>query len=333
MLLDTCSFAEWSRRLGKLQRFSDTFYERCALAAKWLSALIEPENGRGPNLGANDGTRLFVLHRLSYDDYRPTVQWAGVNFLGGKVYAAGLYDEQLAWLQCFTATDSLPGSSRASRLWPDGGYAKLVREDCSVLLRLPKYRFRPSHADALHLDLWVRGCNVTRDGGTYSYSANADQYNYFSGTRGHCTVQFDGRDQMPRLSRFLFGEWIECRDLSFDDASHSVSACYCDYKGAIHRREVSLANNGCCEVIDRVSEFRDRATLRWRLASTGGEWRREGNAWTNGTIRIVIQSAPPVAREELCNGWESLRYDTKTDIQVLEVEVNSQAKITTQFWW
>ena len=69
---------------------------------------------------------------------------------------------------------------------------------------LSRFRFRPSQADAMHVDLWVKDQNLLSDAGTYSYNTDARWLKYFPGTQSHNTVQFDDRDQMPRLGRFLF---------------------------------------------------------------------------------------------------------------------------------
>jgi len=66
-----------------------------------------------------------------------------------------------------------------------------------ALLRYPRFRFRPSQADALHLDFWVSGENWLRDAGSFSYNTEQRWLNYFPGTVAHNTIQFDGRDQMP----------------------------------------------------------------------------------------------------------------------------------------
>ena len=34
----------------------------------------------------------------------------------------------------------------------------------------PIYKFRPSQADPMHLDLWIDGLNLLKDGGTLSYN-------------------------------------------------------------------------------------------------------------------------------------------------------------------
>src|SRR4029079_19380469 len=95
----------------------------------------------------------------------------------------------------------------ASRHFNDGAYAAVRRGTGMALMRYPRFRFRPSHADALHVDLWKDGTNLLRDGGSYSYS-DMEGTAYFSGTASHNTVQFDDRDQMPRVGRSLFGDWL-----------------------------------------------------------------------------------------------------------------------------
>lgn len=48
-----------------------------------------------------------------------------------------------------------------------------------AMLRYPRFRFRPSQADALHLDLWLEGRNLLRDAGTYSYNTESAWLSYF----------------------------------------------------------------------------------------------------------------------------------------------------------
>jgi hypothetical protein len=79
----------------------------------------------------------------------------------------------------------LPACTRASS----------VCHDCAIRA----FRFRPSQADALHLDFWLAGSNVLRDAGSYSYNTEPEWLNVFPGhNASHNTVQFDDRDQMPR---------------------------------------------------------------------------------------------------------------------------------------
>ena len=45
-----------------------------------------------------------------------------------------------------------------------------VRRNAIAMLRYPRFKFRPSQADALHVDLWVDGENLLRDARAYSYN-------------------------------------------------------------------------------------------------------------------------------------------------------------------
>lgn len=202
-----------------------------------------------------------------------------------------------------------------------------------VMLRYPRFRFRPSQADALHLDLWRDGENLLRDAGTYSYNTESKWMGYFGGTAGHNTVQFDGRDQMPRLSRFLWGDWLRTtatEDLVEDATGVHFSAAYRDTKGAFHRRRVHLAA-AHLRVEDEVDGFRQRAVLRWRLAT--GPWALDGNRLTNGAQTLTVQGSMPILRCEITEGWESRHYLEKTPVPVLEVEIGKPGTLTTDYRW
>ncbi len=333
LMLDTCAMAETARRAHGDAPFAAPAMTRLAAATYWLAAMTDAESGDAPNLGANDGARLFVLDASAYRDFRPSVRWAAQLFLAA---APGRADERQAWL----CMDPPPRNERGMRTrgtqWlADGGYARLGptgTHGAWALLRLPQFRFRPSHADALHLDLWVGGVNRLRDGGSFSYNAEAKWLRYFSGTASHNTVQFDGRDQMPRLSRFLFGDWLEAEDITLNEAEATVSASYRDGQGARHRRSVRL-EPGRCVVIDEVSGFRDKAVLRWRIAPSEGGWQCADGVWCDARLRIAARSSVPIARFECVEGWESRHYDEKSPLPVLEVEVSTDATLTTEITW
>lgn len=328
LLLDTVSMVEvWRRRFGD-RPFSDRWYRRARAARAWLQAMTDPVSGDAPNLGANDGARLFQLHGLPYRDFRPTVQVASIIFEEVRVYPSGPWDEPLAWL----GIDIPPATERAvaaveSQVFNDGGYVKLADGDTWALLRLPHYRFRPAHADALHLDLWRGGRNLLRDGGSFSYNTDPAWMSYFPGTASHNTVQFDGRDQMPRLARFLFGSWLTCREFSFDGPGRSATAAYSDHAGAYHRRTVTLRQTGC-EILDTVRGFSRHAVLRWRLAP--GEWSLDGHRLTGHAIAMHVDSDVKICRSELVQGWQSLHYAERTPIPVWEIEINQPGRLRTR---
>lgn len=332
VMLDTFCMVEVWRRHLQLPQFSSEWCARSLAASEWLRSLINPLNGDGPNLGANDGARLLQLTDTDYRDFRPSVQLSMALFANVRAYAdEGPWNLPLRWLGL-----ELPqpvASSPTSRLSDDGGFAVLRRGLAMVMLRYPRFRFRPSQADALHLDLWLGGRNLLRDAGTYSYNTDTQWLNYFPGTGSHNTVQFDDRDQMPRLSRFLFGDWLKTsyiESLSEECDTTVFAVGYQDGRKARHQRDVHLTEN-TLRVTDKVEGFANKAILRWRLEP--GQWRVEGTSLCNGEHRLTLAASMPIARFELVEGWESRYYLDKEQVPVLEVEVHQPGFLTTEYRW
>lgn len=332
VLLDTCSMAEVWRRQLDLPAFSAQLQMRLKAAAQWMHNVTDPESGDGPNLGANDGARLLPLTDAAYRDYRSSLQMAMVLFAGQRAFAApGPCDHALKWLGV-----PLPQEVAAparSMLADAGGFAVLRRGPCMALLRYPRFRFRPSHADALHVDFWRDGSNLLRDAGSYSYNTEPQWLRYFGGAAGHNTVEFDDRDQMPRLGRFLFGEWV--RTKTFEPLTEGVNglqvaAGYRDRQGASHLRRVGLDEHGL-HVQDEIDGFVRKAVLRWRLAP--GPWRLDGCGATDGLHHVVVHGDMPIVRCELVEGWESRHYLEKTPLPVLEIEVHQPGTLSTNLRW
>lgn len=336
VLLDTFCMAEVWRLHMTLPDFSAHWRRQAQLATRWLNCMINPHNGDGPNVGANDGARLIQLTETPYRDYRPSVQLATHLFEGKSAYAQdGTWNHPMHWLSFAVLADlaSPPGTLIAD----DGGFAMLHCGSAMAMLRYPRFRFRPSQADALHLDLWLDGENLLRDGGSCSYNTEERWLNYFGGTASHNTVQFDGRDQMPRISRFLFGDWLKTsliEPISCDEAATHFSAGYRDNRQASHHRRVSL-RHASLRVVDEVNGFKQKAVLRWRLAP--GVWRlvhqQGGVHLSNGIHSLTVSSDAPIRRAELVEGWESRHYLEKTAISVLEVEIPTAGMLTTTYRW
>jgi hypothetical protein len=294
--------------------------------------MIDPTTGAGPNVGANDGARLLQLSQTAYDDCRPSVQLASALFLGQRAYAAeGPWNDTLRWLDVPVpqAVSAAPGPAFIA---DDGGFVVLRNSGAKVMMRYPRFRFRPSQADALHIDLWINGINVLRDGGSYSYNTDAAVQRYFSGTESHNTIQFDGHDQMPRLGRFLFGAWLKCSSteaVSMNDEAVHFCAAYRDSWKASHRRSVSLGRHWL-RVSDQVAGF-SKAVLRWRLAP--GQWRLDNLVVTNGSFTLRLACSSKIVRCALVEGWESRHYLDRTSLPVLEMELEGAGTVVSDMRW
>ena len=332
VMLDTFSMVEIWRRHMALPDFSAHLLERVRAAAQWLCHMVSPLNGDGPNIGANDGARLLQLTDTAFRDYRPSVQLAMALFASQRAYEQdSSWNYPLHWLGVPVPQAMAPKAG--TLIADDGGFAVLRRGSAMAVLRYPRFRFRPSQADALHLDLWLGGDNLLRDAGSLSYNTEPKWQRYFDGTASHNTVQFDDRDQMPRLSRFLFGDWLKTVFLEpvvqGVMASH-FAAGYCDGCQASHQRYISLGDTQL-RVVDKVAGFASKAVLRWRLAP--GEWRMEGQLLKNGSHVLTVHANIPLVRYELVEGWESRHYLEKVAVPVLEIEVQQPGILTTEYRW
>jgi hypothetical protein len=226
--------------------------ERLATATLWLLALVDPETGRVPNLGHNDGANLQPLASCSFYDHRPVLQAAALAFLAERHFAPGPWDELALWLgmndqerQNSVNQNKRPTSLELTHF--PGSHVVLQNHDnqSSAFFRVAQYHARPAHADQLHLDLWWRGHNVAQDAGTYLYNAPPPWDNSLAQTGIHNTVTIDERDQMTRAGRFLWLDWAQAQILQQNTAQDGktieVIAQHDGYrqKGLIHRRTVT----------------------------------------------------------------------------------------------
>jgi hypothetical protein len=332
VMLDTLGICEVFRRQFGLLPFSDRLLGRAAAAARWLRLLVDPATGDAPNYGANDGANLLALTDAEYRDFRPATALGTALFEGCLAWPGnGFWQAHLAWLGVPPGAE--PSPPQASTVFPDGGQAVLRSGRAMVLLVFPRYRFRPSHCDALHLDLWVDGQALLLDGGTFSYADPQGQQDDLGGARGHNTVQFDDRQQMPRLGRFLLGSWLrDARVTPISSAGDAVKigAAITDAAKASHARTVTLGPRRLM-VQDEVGGFRSRAVVRWRLGA--GKWTIEGNRLTDGALNLTVAANVPIVRLELVDGWESSHYLRRSHVKVLEVAVASPGTVVTTLEW
>ncbi len=333
MMLDTFIMVELWRKELNLPKFSNKFYSRLSLATEWLRSFVSEKTGDAPNLGANDGAHLLKLTDSPYRDYRPTVQLASILFKVEFAYSKNNPEisATLKWLRL--KLPAKQSSKNVSQQFDSSGYVVLHRKNVLVLMRYPEFKFRPSQADALHVDFWLDGVNWLRDAGTYSYNTSKKWLNYFPSVAAHNTIQFDYRDQMPRISRFLFGDWLMTDRLLNLENNESFDKCgagYTDKKGCKHYREILLEEK-LLVVVDEIDGFNSSAILRWRLWP--GDWILNGMTALCGSKKLIIYTNSEINRLEIVTGYESRYYSQITELPVLEIEVSKPGIITTHFSW
>lgn len=232
---------------------------RLAAGTAWLARLVDSDTGAAWRVGHDDSSALFGSRP---DDLRPVLARAAATFGAPPGMPAYWLDEA-------------------------GGFAGLQDGAVRLFMRMPVHRFRPSQADALHLDLWHGSLNLLRDAGTatYNFRAHPDAPD-LSRTAAHNTIAFDDDDQMPKLSRFLYAAWLAPR--AMEASPGRLRGAYRDWRGRTHDRQVEHAGNQVLVRDEFAGAFR-RAVLRWRLAE--GDWRLEGTTLVGPGMRLRIDGA------------------------------------------
>ncbi|MBM3402663.1 MAG: heparinase [Bacteroidetes bacterium] len=337
LMLDTLCCCEFFRNKLSLPSLPDIFYQKAILATNWLFSIIDAISGDGPNVGANDGAKIIPLTNSGYRDFRPTIQLAMVLFKSKCAYAHGVWDDQFRWLKL--AIPDKKEDTPASLIADDGGVAILRHSDVFVSLRYPRFKFRPSQNDILHLDLWIKGKNILRDGGSYSYYADPGLVNYFGSVSAHNTIQFDNHEPMQKISRFLYANWAKTdwiSELKDSDGCLSYGAGYTDAFGANHKRKVNLCQDKLV-VTDEITNFKSNAILRWRLIDSDWVLVENDNDVVlrsnsqNLTMRIICTEK--ITSSKLTEGLESLYYMKSNKIPVLELTLEKKCILTTTVTW
>jgi hypothetical protein len=316
----------WVISLGKANgiEFSKETISRVRVAGLWLFNIIDPVSGRCPNLGSNDGALLFPITECDYFDYRPIIQALGAVLDGKSWIDNGPWDNLANWFE-----PNLKPHNHSTVQRPDyfqfynyGGYALWQDETTKVMFRCPeKFKHRPSQCDLFHIDVFHKGVNLLRDGGTYSYNCDEPWQSYFSSVTSHNTIQFDDHDQMPRISRFLYGRWPQIvLYLSGISQYPSVETNYTDHMGCKHDRKIEF-ESGKILVYDQISSFNKKAVLRWRLAPEI-EWTLNEWVCSSRLCKIKVRVDEGITSLAISEGWESLYYFQKNKVPVLEVTVS-----------
>ena len=227
----------------------------------FLLAQQNPEDGRLPNYGSNDGSQPGLLSTCDYGDFRPLLQSVSLLTRGERVYPAGPWDEESAWwLGPKSLEAPLVERKRTSVSFAQTGYHVLRgREQGSYCaFRCGNLTDRFAQIDMLSLDVWWRGQNVLVDGGSYLYNGPPQWHDHFVTTASHNTVVVDGRDQMLHYRRFKSLYWTRAALLDFQE-HEGWALCAGEHEGyarhpggCIHRRSVLFAKDDVWVVADTV---------------------------------------------------------------------------------
>ncbi len=257
-------------RLGELNgtRFSESLYKSISSSIDYLSQLIDPQTGQMPVYGSNDGALVLPLNNCDFNDYRPLLQLGSVITKGERMFEAGEWDEDVFWL-CGTSPLSQRERARVrvnvQSSFPDGGVYILRNTNSKAIIRCTDFQERPSHADQLHVDLWLNGINIACDAGTYLYSGEGIWRNGLAHTSVHNTVTVDSKDQMKMISRFVWADWsmgkVHQQSDKLWQGEHN------GYKPVTHKRTVMALDGDRWLVVDHLNANESHHyALHWLLS-------------------------------------------------------------------
>jgi hypothetical protein len=302
--LDQCVLAERAlRSIGA--GLSSTSVARLRAAAELLLAVIDPETGRVPNHGANDGAFVHPITLAEYRDFRPVL--TAVCALWGHALPAGIAPdhEVLAWLGVEPPPTAPPledGVRSGVSGWAAARLGRTV-----VFLRAGRYSARPGHVDPLHLDVCLGGRELVVDPGTFAYNAPPPWRNGLAGADVHNGPVVDGVEPGVRGPRFLWLIWPE---------AELVTASFQGGKGTLVARVPGSHERRVSVVADRVV-VEDRALragsrdlrVRWLLHPDAD---RAAVEITNGVAASVA------ATEDSTAGWFSQHYGDRVASTLVE---------------
>ena len=334
LLLDTISVAELVRRALKVESFSDHFYEKMELAASWLLRLLDPATGSAPNLGANDGALLLQWPGYEYIDYRPAV-WLCFCLCRDEAVEFDDFDLpsvlQKMFGQELSGYDETVAPKKSQGAIDQGdGYALLASHNSKVIIRYPRFSFRPSQCDPMHVDFWYQGRNILCDAGSFCYNCPDENTEYFSSIKGHNSVVFDDREPMPKLSRFLYKYWpeVQRKKLVKENDDKSILSWQGEYRtihGNLHKRIVSLdKRTENWSVEDQLDGAFETAEIYWHLSSNEYSFNDKKLlicgveiSWSSGWQANIIE------------GWRSQYYMERELIPVLKLSSSAHRTCVT----
>ncbi len=338
-------------RLGDINHFplSTELKQSVANSITYLSHLINPETGEMPVYGSNDGALVLPLNNCAFTNYRPLLQLGWYITKKEFLFEPGPWDEDIFWLCGISRAErstSVVEAQEGKVSFPNGGIYLLRSSNSHALIHCTDYTSRPSHADQLHVDLWLHGHNLAIDAGTYLYSGEGHWRNGLAHTSVHNTVTVDNKDQMTMLSRFTWTNWSKGKVLKHDkdiwQGEHD------GYKPVTHKRTVMVLEGDRWLVIDNLTANETHNyKLHWllsdgkygvrKLASANGLWVQPFGSkppeskiniqmgLLNGNANFSIVRADP----ESTRGWRSRYYGHKEPAISVMLETN-QPQVT--FW-
>ncbi|RFS22024.1 heparinase [Chitinophaga silvatica] len=266
----------WGIQLATLngETFDPIVAAKAERSLRFLRVCMNDHTGWLPNYGANDGALFFKLNDQEYRDFRPQLQALALLLQTDPALPRKYEDADWYGIQDQGYINSILEKDRELYSFPDGGYFVCREQDILTFLRCGNHKDRPSQADNLHLDIWVKDENLLMDAGSYKYNTDEATLRYFMGTASHNTVMLDDYDQMQKGPRFIWYNWSQCSRARLYETTDeyiwegAITAFQQVGADIVHIRQVRKKKNETSWVIKDHIQHKPQHTLMRQLWHT-----------------------------------------------------------------
>lgn len=304
----------WGIRLAELNHEipGKVVKERATASLNFLVSCMDRQSGFLPNYGANDGALFFPLNDRDIRDFRPQLH-ALSKVLNQETIEDN--NEDQCWYGISKNNKSIAPEKKGIIEFTAGGYYLLREKDCFSFIRCGNHRDRPSQADNLHLDLWVNGNNILRDGGSYKYNVAGKINRYFFGTASHNTVMLGDFDQMKKGTRFIWYFWTQAIEAGWTEYED-----FFEFKGAIQAFQHVSEN-----IIHRRSVKKYKTSWNWEITdeidhNSGLAIHQHWHPMPPPNKQMLITALDEKGNKLSMNkikGWHSPKYGQKEESEVI----------------
>jgi uncharacterized heparinase superfamily protein len=308
---------------------------------------ITRPDGSSPQVGDDDGGRLVGLGSRPANDFRDTLA-IGAALLGRAdwKFVAGEAGIEALWLlgpDGLRSYDEIRprAPEQSSKAFEDGGYYVMRdgwREDSTYALidcgPHGAIGGGHAHADALALEFASGGTTWLVDPGTYTYTGDCRERDWFRSTEAHNTATVDGQSQSvpggpfswKRSAKSAVREFIQGIRFDYFEGSHDGYERLADPVN--HTRSVLLVKSGSKApgyliVRDSFSgQFDHRYSIRYHLA-TGSQAKATNEhivATKGGRTMGVSSFSNSEQNVSVVAGWVSRCYGQRQEAPVALIE-------------
>jgi len=194
-------------------KMSNEFMKKLKKMIEFVMYYTKP-NGLAPMIGDNDDGRLHIFSHNNINDHRYLISIGAVLFYNKlfKKYSNG-FNEEAFWLLDLTGYRKFKSIKKTyekltSKSFREGGFHIIRSYKNYIIIRCGKHGLNGlgshNHNDQLSFELNISGKDIFIDPGTYIYTGDAKNRNFFRSTEMHNTIRIDKKEQNKIYPEIVF---------------------------------------------------------------------------------------------------------------------------------